>query len=249
MAFPFRLVASATLALALAACSSSSSSSSNPASDASVADGCASCGDAGIPPPNVDASVCHAADLSSWSAPAYTRATGGSQGWCTPAQIQSFYDSCLGSNATQSLCALETKDNLCASCLVTGDNAPGYGPLILHGGLAIANFAGCVELLDPTNGLACAKGIQALLECELAACAANCPVKDDATLKLYDACVADADANECASYAASAQCLSSLGDAGAAAVAACDPSQSFDKAYFALAKVFCGAPSKDASPD
>jgi hypothetical protein len=235
---------------ALTACGSSDSSAVGGAQDGGGIDGaCASCGDSGLPIPNVDASVCHAADLSSWSPPAYRPASGAWQGLCDSSQIHAFYDACLGANATHDACVAATTSNACSACLVSPDDAQKYGPIVAHGGIASINYAGCLELLDPKNGIACAKYVQAEAACEIAACAANCPVKDDASLKAYDQCAEGADKQACASFDASAQCLYRETDGGDAALAACDPAQSFEQAFFALAALFCGAPSQDAGTD
>jgi hypothetical protein len=235
---------------ALAACGSSDSGALAGSPDGGKSDAaCAMCGDSGLPIPNVDASVCHAADLSSWPAPEYHPASGTWQGLCDETEIHAFYDACLGANATHDACVAETTNNSCSTCLVSRDDAPKYGPLVAHGAIASINYAGCLELLDVKNGIACARYVQAASACEIAACAANCPVKDDASLKAYDQCAGDADKQACASFAASAQCAFRETDGGGAAIAVCDPAQSFEQAFFALAALFCGSRSLDAGTD
>ena len=105
------------------------------------------------------------------------------------------------------------------------------------------NVAGCIELADP-DGMPCAKSLQALGGCELAACEANCPVADAASRVVYDGCVGAADQAGCRPYVALAACASAEADAGLAATCLLG---SFADFYAAVAPLFCGAPQVDAA--
>jgi hypothetical protein len=105
--------------------------------------------------------------------------------------------------------------------------------------------AGCIELSDP-GALSCAKSVQALSECELAACAANCPVSDPASLDAYDLCAAHADHTGCATYySVAASCTSAVAEAGTYAAPSCLETD-FRRFYDYVVPLFCGAPPADA---
>ena len=214
-------------------------------------------------------SSCHPGGVTTFSPASYHPALSAGQGACvasgsTNAFVQ-FYGACLGPNKAQVDCDSFTESSAtCAGCLLTPSTATLYGPLISFGGFVLPNVAGCLELvgLHPSveagvdsQALACAKSLQALEECELTACEANCPVPSGGTLDLYDACAREADKAGCQSYALAASCAdayrsadaASSGDGGALTPTACFlPFQAF---YDAVAPFFCGppAPSSTAS--
>jgi hypothetical protein len=130
----------------------------------------------------------------------------------------------------------------CAKCIVTAAAADHYGPLVSTGGLIQANVAGCIEALDP-HALSCAKAEQAKTDCELAACAANCPVSGSASLNaaateldLYLQCAILADSYGCQAYVSAAACVGGELEAGASVCLFSD----FMSFYFAVVPIFCG---------
>jgi hypothetical protein len=193
------------------------------------------------------------ADVSGFTPPAYHHATGAHQGACTDAFIAAYYQDCLAANSTQQTCAkwgtsADPAHKTCAQCLITQATATKYGPLVLYKGVINANIAGCIELLDPTNGLNCATAIQQSEECDHAACDSVCPVTDNASFQLWQQCVTAAEAAGCKKYADAAKCGSAEQDGGPAA--ACFPSgasPAFQDYYNAIAPVFCGGTASDAS--
>jgi hypothetical protein len=193
------------------------------------------------------AAACLPGDVTTYS-PQYHPATGAYLGQCTDADVKSFYSACLGSSATTDTCNTFRNDAgpHCADCLLTPDSDPKYGPLIGHGSFVTANIAGCIELTDATtDGLACAKAVQALGGCELLACEANCDVHDAPSLNSYDNCASSADQAGCDTYASASSCVQSLQEAGDG-VAQCLASD-FATFYYLAAKLFCGtAPAMDA---
>jgi hypothetical protein len=192
-----------------------------------------------------DANACQPGSVQTFQPSAYRPATAAGQGACAPSSvydpIQGFYDKCLGSNATNSQCAEFTADNAaCASCILTPDSADHYGPLIDHNGFVTGNVAGCIELTFP-SALSCAKTVQALSECELASCEANCPVTDAVSLGSYNACISQADSSGCLTFAGQADsCSAPLADAGANAIPCFAPD--FHTFYFGVVPLFCGSP-------
>jgi hypothetical protein len=75
----------------------------------------------------------------------------------------------------------------CAACVLTSYTSDPLGPIIDYGEFVGGNVAGCIELEAPRE-LACAKAVQALTGCEIAACEANCPVSNETSLMGREAC-------------------------------------------------------------
>jgi hypothetical protein len=184
---------------------------------------------------------CSPADVSGFTAPAYHNAKTPT-GACTQAYIDAFYTGCLAAGSTQATCApfgsgADASHKACAACIVSADTAAQYGALVEHKGTVSLNVAGCMEIKDPTGGLACAKSYQASEACTDAACAANCPVTDDASFQLYQACVQQASSNGCKTYTTAAACADAEAEAGAATV--CFQGQTFQDLYNSIVPVFC----------
>jgi hypothetical protein len=190
-----------------------------------------------------DANSCQPGSVQTFQPSAYHPATAAWRGACTATlydPIRLFYDQCLGSGATPAGCSDFAKHNAaCVACILTPDTADHYGPLIDHGGFVTGNIAGCIELTLP-GALSCAKSVQALSECELASCEANCPVTDTASLDSYNACASQADSAGCASYSMAASCADALVDAGTDAARCFAPD--FRHFYDAVVPLFCGTP-------
>ncbi|MDP9036706.1 MAG: hypothetical protein M3O50_18045 [Myxococcota bacterium] len=194
------------------------------------------------------ASACRPGNLQAYypsqyrsAAPPQNACGAGSNNAANGGPIQLFYDNCLGPNASYSRCDAFKADKsnaACANCILTPETAPQYGVLITHGGFVSANVAGCLELTQPA-GLACAKSTQALADCELAACEANCPVVDANGFAAYSACASEVDQMGCRAYVASATCDQAF--AGADGGLGPCRAQSFSEFYAAVAAVFCAA--------
>src|SRR5260370_24245835 len=99
------------------------------------------------------------------------------------------------------------------ACILTADKAKWYGPFVGSGGCVQVNMAGCIEVTDP-DGTLCARAVQVLSDCELAACKANCPVTDSLSLTAYDSCATLADRTGCAAYQSAASCIAMEVDRG-----------------------------------
>ncbi len=199
-----------------------------------------------------DADSCVPGSLATYRPAAYKPASGAGQGLCVPdAQgdpIAEFYLECLGPDATVDGCnAFTAAHQACVDCILTPETAATYGPILDHGGFVTANVAGCIELAGEEQAdaseLACAKSVQALAGCELAACEANCAVHDAATLADYDACASNVEAAGCATYASAASCADAEGEASALGAACLADFMTF---YQVVVPAFCG-PS--AAPD
>jgi hypothetical protein len=196
-----------------------------------------------------DADSCEPGSLATYRPPPYRPATGAGQGLCLPGAqgdpIASFYQQCLGPTATVDGCNSFTQMNqACAACILTPETAMKYGPILDHGGFVTANVAGCLELAGDEQAdaseLSCAKTVQALAGCELAACEANCAVHDAASLAQYDACASSVEAAGCEMYATAASCADSQMEASALGAACLADFETF---YQVVVPVFCGAPA------
>jgi hypothetical protein len=204
--------------------------------------------DAGIDAlaPEVDGSTCQPGDVRTFVPVAYRHATGAWQGACSSEQIADFYTACIASGtdggaSTVSCGAFSqasASNAACATCILTPESMPAYGPLVDHGTFITENVGGCVELTDPTAGLVCAKAQQALAGCELAACEANCPVHDNASRDSFDTCTTAAASAGCQAFATQAGCVATLAEAGTSTACV----TSFLDFYNAVVPVFCGSP-------
>jgi hypothetical protein len=241
------LLSSAVAALALSAgCATAGNATIGSDQPTPTWDGSAADADAGVAGPGTgaDANACLPGDVGTYQPVAFHPASAAWQGLCPPDLITGFYDACLGPLATPSACAAFKADRAagrCASCILTLDTSSHYGPLVDHGTFITTNVAGCIELTDPA-GLSCAKSLQALGGCELAACEANCPVQDPTSRAVYDQCVVAADQAGCRSYAALAACANDEVDAGLAQNCLIGTFADF---YTKVVPLFCGAPQVD----
>jgi hypothetical protein len=160
--------------------------------------------------------------------------------------VMAFFQACLASSASKSDCdSFREANPACASCIVSPESAAEYGPIVDHGGFVTANVAGCIEVnvqiaLDAGGGaLGCAHAVQALEGCELAACEANCPVSDTASLSEFQGCSSSVAAMGCATFAAAATCTAP--DAGDGVPTICLTTD-FATFYKAVVPLFCLPP-------
>lgn len=212
-------------------------------------------GDAG----GIDASACHPGDVPPFVPSTYHYAEQ-NRGACSGTALHALYDSCFSSPTAACDGPAVAQYAACASCLETPSDAGRYGPLIIDiAGWIRPNVAGCIELSDPTNpgALSCAEGVEVLVGCELAACAANCPVAAGSvsSVAAYNACAREADVKGCQPYVVAAACTQadagSLEPDGGGSVAACLQT-TLEAFYFAAVPLFCGPPAPQdgvSSPD
>jgi hypothetical protein len=186
--------------------------------------------------------VCVPGDVATYH-PVYHQAAVQPAACGSPELIDQFFKACLGSKATTDDCSDFAKENAdCAACIVTPDSAVDYGPVIDHGGFVTANVAGCIEVEVEgasdagSAALGCAKAVDALDGCELAACEANCPVSGMASLSQFQACTSSADGAGCSTFAAAASCTAP--DSGVGVPSTCLTSD-FSTFYYAVVPLFC----------
>jgi len=198
----------------------------------------------------VDASACRPGDVQTFVPTAYRSATGKHQDVCTPNAIDAIYEHCFDPTIATTLAC--DNDSVaypaCFSCILSPDDALHLGPLLEDStGWVRPNIAGCIELSDQSSeGLACAKGVQVLASCELAACEANCPVTGYGTgSPAYVECAQQADATGCQPFVGAASCATL--DAGGGPADAADSiagclATTFEGFYRYAVPLFCGAP-------
>jgi hypothetical protein len=219
--------------------------------DAAVVDAATS-GDGGSAEP--DGSACVPGDVATFQ-PVYHPPAVQPQA-CTPELVGLFFTACLGASRTTDACNDFRKDNPeCSACILTPE-APAsptpYGPLIDHGAFVTANVAGCIEVevesAAASDGggagsaaLVCAKAVDALGGCQLAACEANCPVSagSAASLAQFQACASSADASGCRTFASAVSCTQP--DSGVGVPPACLQSD-FSAFYDSVVPLFCLPP-------
>ncbi|MGH7298106.1 MAG: hypothetical protein ACRELB_24415 [Polyangiaceae bacterium] len=196
--------------------------------------------------------ACAPGNVSTYQAGTYHPASGAWQGACVPDAngdpITAFYNECLGPEASIEHCnAYRETYAACSACLLTPPTAAKYGPLIDHGAFVTANVAGCLELAGDeqpdASQLFCASAVQALDGCETAACDANCPVHDAASLSAYEDCATTAETGGCQTFTTAAECATAEQDAGTLGAACLADFQTF---YQVVAPVFCAPPPDDA---
>jgi len=175
---------------------------------------------------------------------------------CTPELVGQFFTACLGSSRTTDACNDFRTDNPdCSACILTPEaptSPTPYGPLIDHGAFVTANVAGCIEVevegaaasADGGTGsaaLVCAKAVDALGGCQLAACEANCPVSaaSASSLAQFQACASSADGNGCSTFASAVSCTQP--DSGVDVPSACLQSD-FSVFYDSVVPLFCLPP-------
>ncbi len=222
-------------------------------------------GDAGLPDGFGDASLldaasCRPGDLSTF-APSYHPAVH-PQSVCRAEvvqpdaivasdPIQLFYDDCFGPHRSSFACTSFAAESpafgACARCIETSTAAATYGPLVVDPvtGFVRPNVGGCIEITDPL-ALPCAKEVQVQDACYAAACSANCPVTDDASLAAYDACAAQAASGACAAFTMLAQ---SCVDAQASSAVAPCLSMTFRDFYDTVVPLFCAATATTNPPE
>jgi hypothetical protein len=197
------------------------------------------------------ATSCHASDVLTYVPGTYRPATppsdaclgaDGGQTW------DEFFDACLGPNKTPDACSdykASPSNAACAACVLTPYSAAHLGPILDYGEFVGENTAGCIELAVPGDPSSCANAVQALTDCEVAACQANCPVSDTTSLSARQQCSTDADSTGCRLFfEAASSCQAAEADAGRASACMNGAFQAF---YDAVVPLFCGQATADAA--
>ncbi len=193
-------------------------------------------------PPAADASVsCAPANVHGYT-PSWTPPKAPSSA-CTQADLTA-YGACLDSGGgTSAGCAAWSAVDAgasaaCRTCVADSKATdPAWGPLVdvgTSGSDRQLNVSGCLAIVLHDTGAGCAGTLQALQECEAAACADNCAGDSTAALS---ACTFAADGNGCSNYVAPSACVY---EAGASAQTCFGPAGgTFGEKFAAIAAVFC----------
>jgi hypothetical protein len=214
--------------------SSSSSSGSGSSGSGFTGDG------GGLTSKSWDANACAPGDVQTFVPGSYVHANQPKPDACQGDSVALLYNACFGVNATVTSCAaFQTLNAACYACAVTPSTASSYGPIIDYSSFVETNLAGCAEVVE-AGATTCAGPVQALAECQLAACETNCPVTDTATLNTFSACTDAADRGGCQAYNEAASCFAV--DAGALAI--CDSSD-FRTFFLSVVPLFCASSSEE----
>jgi hypothetical protein len=161
---------------------------------------------------------------------------------------EDFFEACLGPDKSDAKCDAykETPSNAaCAACVLTPYTADQLGPILSFGEFVGGNVAGCIEVTSPRE-LPCAQAVQALSDCEDAACQANCPVTDPQSLMERQNCASQADQmGLCFSLSQKASaCRAAEADGGLASPCM---NVGFKAFYDVVVPLFCGQANVDAA--
>ena len=157
-------------------------------------------------------------------------------GACSPAVLAAYIAACYTNDSTETECDdwyADAGNASCIECLIPTDSA---GQTTNNGGLLLdpagyavsANLPGCIALVDPKNGPACAEVLELQEQCQFQACG-GCEIASTS-----DACFADVGASggACSGYDVTA-CNAYVSDAGVPLAACATPTAVID--------VICGA--------
>jgi hypothetical protein len=190
------------------------------------------------------ASSCNASDVSTYVPSAYQAAAAPSNaclGSDGAGLWDAYYDACLApTTQSEDACVAfraTAANAACATCILTPYASSRLGPIVDYGAFVGGNIAGCIEV-ETFGQLPCAKAVQALTECEIAACQANCPVSDEASLGAREACGMQADQAGCQPFfQAATACRAAEADAG---VASSCSDTAFKDFFDQVVPSFCG---------
>jgi hypothetical protein len=164
------------------------------------------------------------------------------QGVCSDELIAAFYEGCVATDGSGDCSAFgpggDAAHQACAACLASPFGGATWGPIVTSANLIETNESGCIALLDP-SALACAEAVQALDECEHAACDLVCHAGTDATFDDWVQCSAAANGCGCAPELAATSCVQAIA-AGNGPAAECLVGQTFEDLFEITADVFCG---------
>jgi hypothetical protein len=175
--------------------------------------------------------------------PTWKPPTGAHRGQCTPALIDEYYQDCLAVGGTQTCAAFgpgtDGPHQACGACIASNFTDPSWGPLVRSPNIVETNGAGCIVLLDP-SAIDCAKSVQALAQCEHAACDPVCHAAGTVGFDDWVQCSAASNACGCKSRLSESDCVKEIVSDGGPA-AACLVGQTFQDFFQVTAAVFCGS--------
>jgi hypothetical protein len=163
-------------------------------------------------------------------------------GACSAALISAFYEGCIAAGGGGDCTAFgpggDAAHQACAACLTSPFANATWGPIVTSANILETNESGCIALLDP-SAIDCAKAVQALDECEHAACDPVCHAGTDATFDQWVQCSSAANGCGCAPELAATACVQGIA-AGTGPAARCLVGQTFQDLFEVTATAFCG---------
>jgi hypothetical protein len=231
-----------------------SGSSGSGSSSGGSSSGSSSSGSSQLDGGNPDATVsCTPASTASFTAPTYTNTTA-SPGACSATDIGAFVMAC-GDNGSDAMCNPWIAANVageggagtaCGNCIVTPANNGGAWVDVVAGlnqGGLYPNYAGCIQILDPTNGPACGAAMNTYSGCESVACD-GCYGNSNRQGMACDNTIS-ATGGECASYYSTFQSACMVDMAMGGANDKCTPAMGngFDPDWQFILTLVCGSPS------
>jgi hypothetical protein len=232
----------------------SGSSSSGSSSSGGGSSGSSSSGSTQLDGGSPDAAAsCTPASTAGFTAPKYTNASE-HQGVCSATDIGAFIAAC-GDNGMDSTCNPWIAANVageggagsaCGNCIVTPANSGGAWVDVVAGlnqsGL-YPNYAGCLQILDPTNGPACGAAMNAASACESVACDA-CYGNGNRQGAACDNTI-QATGGECASYynTANSACMADFAMGGANDMCTPGMGNTTDPDWQFILTLICGSAS------
>lgn len=165
-------------------------------------------------------------------------------GACTRDQAATVVDCAFDPSAKPAMCEDffgDAGNSACMLCVLTDDFDTSYGPLVMHGVYAALNLGGCIAALaGDTSATGCGAKVQAISECQRAACT-GCPDPSTGAQALSDylKCQQEALSTVCLGYVDAGGCADPLiAPDGAAETCASGANTFLDRARH-LAHVFC----------
>jgi hypothetical protein len=156
----------------------------------------------------------------------------GAAGSCTAQELSTYDTDCIGASATATTCSgiQSAISSTCYSCLDTQITASKWGPILespIGGGVVQLNPGGCYA---QQGQMACGMALEAELECEDNACAAQ------TTLTGFQTCQGDADNAICACYVTNANTACAPFSSSV-----CNPASysTFEAEFLAIAAAMC----------
>lgn len=157
------------------------------------------------------------------------------QNVCKAGDYQLYYNACFGAQATQTTCQNWQMANMaCLNCIESNASDLQWGAVVLNGGIASVNVAGCLQLVGAT---ACSKATSDVDQCIGAGCDTQCPVTDDASFQLYQQCTTAVEKGGCKKYADAAD--AACNPDATPAIAQCQAAD-FQGLILKVGPIFCG---------
>jgi hypothetical protein len=175
------------------------------------------------------------------------------QGLCTAGEISAFVSAAVSPGLSYPAWADANEAGFeeggmgtpCGNCLFAPPKEDNGGVWVDPYGFFYPNYAGCVQILDPEHGPACAAANNVLTSCELVACD-YCPGLGENDLT---DCLDAADATSCASFLKTFNAACAADAELGGPIDTCTPDNGGPGDYVYVATLICGGAPSDGGPD